>query len=32
MRVEGTMGESATRLLVVKHEEALLKNARPACT
>ncbi|KAJ7367480.1 hypothetical protein DFH08DRAFT_927992 [Mycena albidolilacea] len=29
LRVEGTTGESATRLLVVEHEEALLKNPRP---
>jgi hypothetical protein len=32
MRVEGTMGKSATRLLVVEHEEASPKNARPTCT
>jgi hypothetical protein len=32
MRVEGTIGEGAARLLVVEHEEALLKNARPTCT
>jgi hypothetical protein len=32
MPVEGAMGESATRLVVVEHEEVLLKNARPTGT